>query len=132
VAKTIEAKRSGIDRCELCGVDVGGARERARHLRSAHPDYARNVFARIVAPLLFVAALAVLSILHAPPVAYLVAMGVSYAVLFFGRIGSRKARSKAGVRPSIGIGRMLREGGVRFVMLVPVALLIVLVLQRMK
>jgi hypothetical protein len=133
VARTMQKKRvmSDADRCELCGAVVGDARVRARHLRSAHPEYARNVGARIIAPLAFIVAVGVLSVFHAPPVAYLVAMGASYAFLFFGRVGSRKARAKAGARPSIGVKRTLREGGLRFVLLVPVLALVVFLLTKL-
>ena len=135
MAKTATAKTPKVqatDRCELCGARVGDARERARHLRSAHPDYARNVFARIVAPLVFVATTLVLSAVHAPPAAYLVGLGASYAVVFFGRVGSRKARLKAGAVPTIGVQRMLREGGLRFVLFIPFVALIVFVLSRLS
>ena len=132
MAKTMEPTRLNTsNRCELCGARVGDARERARHLRSAHPGYARNVVARIAAPFLFLVAVAVLSALHAPPIAFLVALGASYAAVFFGRAGSRKARSKAGAAPSLGVKRTLREGGVWFVLLVPVVVLIVFILSRM-
>ncbi|HYZ91229.1 MAG TPA: hypothetical protein VFA34_02405 [Actinomycetota bacterium] len=126
------AERLEADRCELCGARVGGARERARHLRSAHPGYARNVVARIAAPLVFVVAVVVLSALHAPPVAFLVALGTSYAAIFFGRIGSRRARTDAGADPTIGVKRTLREGGLRFVLFVPIVVLLVFVLSRMQ
>lgn len=119
------------DRCELCGARVGGARERAHRLRSAHPGYARNVVARIAAPFVFLVAVLVLSALHAPPIAYLVAMGASYAAVFFGRVGSRSARSAAGASPVIGVTRMVREGGLGFVLLLPVAALIVFGLSRL-
>ena len=130
MARAIATTQS-VDRCELCGARVGGARERAHHLRSAHPGYARNVVARIAAPFVFLAAVVVLSAVHAPPVAFLAALGVSYAFLFFGRVGSRRARSDAGVRPTIGIRRMLREGGLRFALLIPVCVLVVFVLARL-
>ena len=129
---TQTAKVTAVDRCELCGAGVGGARERAHHLRSAHPDYARNIIARLAAPFVFLAAVVVLSALHAPPVAYLVAMGVSYAFLFFGRVGSRNARSRAGATPTVGVRRLAREGGLRFVLLLPVAVLVVFVLSRLQ
>lgn len=130
MARTLE--RTNVDRCELCGERVSGARERARHLRSSHAGYARNVVARIAAPFIFLAAVAVLSALHAPPIAFLVALGASYAAVFFGRVGSRKARSEAGATPSIGVKRTLREGGLRFVLFVPIVLLLVFVLSRMQ
>jgi hypothetical protein len=130
MARTLERK-GAVDRCELCGARVGDARVRARHLRSAHPGYARNVVARIAAPFVFLAAVAVLSALHAPPVAYLVALGASYAALFFGRVGSRKARARAGASASFGVTRTLREGGLPFVLFVPVVVLIVFVLSRL-
>ncbi len=128
MAKTA-AKVQAADRCELCGAGVGDARERARHLRRAHPEYARNVYARLLAPFVFLAGVLILGALHAPPVAYLVAMGVSYAFLFFGRVGSRRARERAGAAPTIGIKRMFSEGGLRFALLLPVAALVVLALS---
>jgi hypothetical protein len=93
-----------------------------------HPEYARNVVARLAAPVVFLIAVAILSAVHAPPVAYIVALGASYAFLFFGRIGSRRARASAGALPSIGVRRMLREGGLRFVLFVPAVAAVVLVL----
>ncbi len=132
MARTMDhASAVTVDRGDLCGVRVGGARERAHHLRSAHPRYARHVVARIAAPFVFMAAVVVLSALHAPPVAFLVALGASYAFVFFGRVGSRRARSEAGVRPTIGVRRMLREGGLRFILLIPVCLLVVFLLSRL-
>jgi hypothetical protein len=81
-----------------------------------------------VAPIVLVIAVVVLSAVHAPPVAYLVALGASYAFLFFGRVGSRRARASAGAVPSIGVRRTLREGGLWIVLLVPVAALVVLLI----
>lgn len=128
MAKT-GAKVQAVDRCELCGARVGDARVRARHLRRAHPEYARNILERLAAPAVFLIAVAVLSALGAPPVAFLVALGASYALLFFGRVGSRRAREEAGVAPAIGVRRMLSEGGLRFVLFVPAVAAIVLVLS---
>jgi hypothetical protein len=133
MARTMEKKRKVVeaDRCELCGAVVGDARERARHLRSAHPQYARNVFARVAAPAVFLVGVGILSVLHAPPISYLVALAASYGVLFFGRVGSRKARAQAGARASIGVVRTLREGGVWFVLVIPVVALVVFLLSKL-
>ena len=124
-SQTVQA----ADRCELCGAGVGDARARARHLRQAHPEYARNVIARLLAPFVFLAGVLILGALHAPPLAYLFALGLSYAFLFFGRVGSRRARARAGAAPAIGVRRMISEGGLRFALLLPVAALVVFVLS---
>jgi hypothetical protein len=132
MAKTASQRPNvATDRCELCGASVGGARERAHHLRREHPSYARNVTARLAAPFVFLVLTAVMASLHAPTIAYLVSLAAAYALLFFGRLGSRKARAEAGAAPSIGVTRTLREGGAWIVLLVPVLALVVFLLSRL-
>jgi hypothetical protein len=58
-------------------------------------------------------------------------MGASYAALFFGRVGSRKARALEGITPSIGALRTLREGGLGFVLMIPIVALVVFALSRL-
>jgi hypothetical protein len=115
-----------LDTCDLCGTDVSGPRARAQHLRSAHPAYARNVLMRIAAPLVLATSLFVLAALRAPTVTLLLPVIVSCALVFVARIGSARARVAAGA-PAPGVRKLVRDGGLRFLLVFPALGVLVLV-----
>jgi hypothetical protein len=118
-------------RCELCGArDEGSFRSRMAHLKAEHPAYARGLILRLVAPLVFLVVVLALAALKAPSWAYLIGFGASFALLFFGKVRSRVERSRAGARPTIGIKRLVREGGLGFVLIIPAVALLILLLSR--
>ena len=127
MAATVKATTRDAQRCELCGYRSDGTiRDRIGHLRERHPGYARGLLLRVVAPLVFLVEIAVLAALHAPSWVFLVAFGVSYALLFFGKQRSRSERRKKGASPTMPLGRLMREGGLGIV-LVPIAAIVVLI-----
>jgi hypothetical protein len=118
-------------RCELCGArDEGTFRSRIAHLRKEHPAYARGLLFRLVAPGLFLIGVLALAAAHAPEWAYLIVLAVSFGLLFFGKIRSRLERSRAGARPTIGAKRLLREGGLGFVLIIPIVAMLIILLSR--
>jgi len=118
-------------RCELCGArDEGSFRSRIAHLRSEHPSYARGLFLRLIAPVLFLVLVLGLAAGHAPQWAYLVALVATFGLLFFGKVRSRVERSRAGTTPTIGIKRLAREGGLGFILLIPAVAVLILLLSR--
>lgn len=130
MAATVRAMESE-GRCELCGArDEGTFRSRVAHLRTEHPAYARGLLFRLVAPAIFVVAVLVLAATGAPQWVYLVALAVSFGLLFFGKVRSRVERSRSGTSPTIGARRLLREGGLPFLLIIPVVMLLLLLLSR--
>lgn len=121
-----------IDRCDLCGYRFeGGLRDRIRHLRGTHRAYARGVLLRVVAPFVFLGTILVLSALRAPQNAYVVALFVAFGLLFVGKLRSRTERRGAGARATLTVRQLLTGGGMRFVMLLPVVVLLLLALARL-
>lgn len=130
-AKVVAMNQQHVDRCELCGHRFeAGFAARMRHLRGSHPAYARGLLLRLAAPLAMIAGVLVLAVAHAPQWAYFVALGGSYALLFFGRVRSRLERTRAGATPSLSLRRILREGGLAFVLFIPVVAALVYLLGR--
>ena len=120
-----------MDRCELCGTRIAASsRDRVRHLRAAHPVYARGVLLRVAAPGLFLLEVLILGALRAPSWTFVVALVCSLGVLLFGKLRSRSERERAGVRPTLPFGRLLREGGLGIMLLVPIVAIIVAALGR--
>lgn len=118
-------------RCELCGArDEGTFRSRIAHLKAKHPAYARGLIFRLVAPGIFLVWVLLLAALKAPQWAYIVALAVSFGLLFFGKQRSRLERSRAGASPTIGAKRLLREGGLGFILIVPVVAMLIILLSR--
>lgn len=118
-------------RCELCGVrEEGTFRSRISHLKKEHPTYARGLLFRVVSPIVFLTSVLALSAVHAPTWAFLGAFGLSFALMFFGKSRSRVERSRAGAQPTIGMKRLLREGGLSFMLVIPVIALLILLLSR--
>jgi hypothetical protein len=115
------------DRCELCGYRSSGTfRDRVTHLRGTHPGYAQALLFRLAAPMLFLVEVVVMGALRSPPWAYLVALFSSFGLLFVGKQRSRSERRRAGARATLPMGRLLREGGLGILILLPlVAILIV-------
>lgn len=131
MAAKVAAMRQPVDRCELCGHRwEPGLAARMRHLRRSHPAYARGLLLRVAAPAVFLVTVLALAVTKAPPWAYLVGLGTSYALLFFGRIRSRTERSRAGASPALPVKRLLREGGLPFILLIPIVAAIVYLLGR--
>jgi hypothetical protein len=117
--------------CELCGYRSEGTfRDRMRHLKKEHPAYARGVLLRIVAPGLFLVEVLILAAVHAPPWVYIVALFTSFGLLFMGKVRARAERQKAGARPTMEFRRLLREGGLGFLLIVPVIALLIAMLSR--
>jgi hypothetical protein len=118
------------DRCELCGYRSNGTfRDRAGHLRKTHPGYARGVVFRLAAPMLFLAEVVALGALRGPPWAYLVALFSSFGLLFVGKQRSRNERRRAGARATLPMGRLLREGGLGILILLPLVAIVVVALN---
>lgn len=119
------------DSCELCGYQSDGTfRDRIRHLRRSHPAYARGLLFRLAAPAVFVVELGAMALAHAPEWVYLVALFSSFGLLFFGKQRSRAERSKAGLKPTIGFKRLVRDGGLAFLLVLPVIALLIAVVGR--
>lgn len=119
------------DQCELCGYRSDGTfRDRVTHLRGSHPAYARGLLLRVASPLLFLVELGILAALKAPQWAYLVALFSSFGLLFFGKQRSRSERHKAGARPTLPIKRLVREGGLGFLLILPVIAILIVALGR--
>lgn len=130
-SKPVAVKRPA-DRCELCGYrSTGTLGDRIGHLRREHPVYARGLLLRMATPLVFLAAVLGLAALRAPQWTFLVALGGSLALMAAGLGRSRAERARAGARPGVPLGRLLREGGLRIVLLVSfLALLLILATRR--
>lgn len=128
---TARSASTGSDRCELCSARIGpSARDRIGHLRAAHRAYATGLLLRVFAPGVLVLLVLVLSAAHAPPWAFVVALFAAFGLLFAGRVRSRAERRRAGTRPTLPLGKLLREGGVWFVLIVPVIAALMLLLGR--
>jgi hypothetical protein len=118
----------GDDRCVLCGYRSDGSfADRIRHLRGSHPDYARGLLLRLVAPVALVGIVGLLAVLHAPIWSYLVALGVAALLVTVGIITARRDPSRTSKLPNFA--QMLRSGGLRFV-LFGVAGVVLLILSR--
>lgn len=119
------------DRCELCGYrSDGGFRDRMAHLRSAHPAYARGLLLRLAAPPVFLVLVVALAAVKAPSWLYIVALFVSFGLLFFGKQKSRLARTKAGTTATMPLKRLVREGGLGFILIFPAIVLLILIISR--
>jgi hypothetical protein len=120
------------DRCELCGArNLDKSTDRLRHLRQKHPAYARGVLLRTLGPLVYLAELAILSAIQAPLWVYAMALAATFGMILFGIKRSRTERRRAGTAPGIGAGRLVKEGGLAFLLVIPaVALLVVAVAGR--
>jgi hypothetical protein len=129
MAATVRAMQQE-GRCELCGARADTARERIAHLRAEHPAYARGLLLRLFAPAILFLGVIILAALKAPSWAYVVVLALSFGALFFGKIRSRVERSRAGARPTIGFKRLVREGGLPFLLLIPAVVLIITLLSR--
>jgi hypothetical protein len=101
-----------------------------RHLKSEHPAYARGLLFRVAAPAIFLIELVILAAVHAPEIVYLIALFTTFGLLFFGRQRSRSERTKAGASPTLGLKRLVKEGGLGFMMIIPAIILLVVVLSR--
>ena len=118
-------------RCELCGArDEGTFRSRVAHLRKEHPAYARGLFLRVIAPVVFLAVILVLAALKAPAWGYVVGLGLGFGVLFLGKVRSKQERSAAGARPKMALKRVLLEGGMRFLIVIPAVAVLIILLSR--
>lgn len=117
--------------CELCGArDEGTFRSRVAHLRQEHPAYARGLLLRVVAPVVFLAVIFLLAALKAPAWAYVVGLGLGFGVLFLGKTRTRRERTAAGTTPKMALKRLLLEGGMRFVIVIPALAVLIILLSR--
>lgn len=124
------ATMNQADRCELCGYrSDGSARDRLRHLKETHPVYARGVFFRVAAPGVYLVELILMAALSAPPWMYVLALASSVGLLVLGKMTSRAARKSAGAQ-TFGINRLVREGGMPFLLLLPAIVLLVYTVGR--
>lgn len=118
------------ERCELCGHrSDGSARDRLRHLKESHPAYARGLFFRVAAPAVFLAEIFLIGVLEAPQWVYLVALFSSFALLVLGKLTARAQRKNAGAEV-FGIRRLVREGGMPFLLLLPAIVMLIALLSR--
>lgn len=128
---TAKASPASVDRCDMCGYQFEGSfADRLRHLRRTHPAYTRGVLLRVSAPFVFLALVGALAAAHAPTKTYIVALVGAYALLFFGKQASRSQRKKAGLRATPPVKKMLREGGLPFVLLIPILAVVLLFLSK--
>ena len=125
------ATMEDMNRCELCGHrSDGGFRDRMSHLKQSHPAYARSLILRMAAPGIFLIEILVMAAFHAPQWVFIVALFSSFGVLFVGKQGSRAERRRAGTTPTLPIKRLVREGGLGFLLIVPVIALLIAMLGR--
>jgi hypothetical protein len=116
------------DRCTLCGYRSDGSfADRIRHLRGSHPDYARGLLLRLVAPIALVGIVGFLAVLHAPTWSYIMALGAAVLLVALGIITARRDPSRTSKLPNPW--QMLRSGGLRFV-LFGIAGVVLLILSR--
>jgi len=128
-AKVIQMEET--NRCDLCGYrSEGGFLDRARHLKNEHPAYAKGLLFRVAAPGIFLIEVVVMAAIHAPEWAFIVALFSSFGLLFFGKQRSRAERRAAGTRPTMPLTRLVREGGLGFMLIVPVIALLIVVMSR--
>jgi len=119
------------NRCDLCGYrSEGRFLDRVRHLKSEHPQYAKGLLFRVAAPGIFLIEVLVMAAVHAPQWAFIVAIFSSFAFLFFGKQRSRAERRAAGTTPTMPLKRLVREGGLGFLLIVPVIALLIVVISR--
>ena len=119
------------DSCELCGYrSTGTFRDRIGHLKGSHPAYARGLLFRTVAPMLFLLEVLAAAAIKAPQWAFLVALFSSFGLLFYGKQLSRTERRRAGTAPTIGIRRLIKEGGLPFILILPVVVMLIMLASR--
>lgn len=125
-------RQAAAERCELCGAGTSDSvRDRFGHLRTEHPAYTWGLVLRMAAPLAFLAIVVALQALQAPTSTLLVAIGASAGLAIAGVAISRSARMESGAPAGAPLGRLLREGGLRFVILAGIlALMLVLASTR--
>src|SRR6266568_5134823 len=117
-AKVIQMTTEDPLRCELCGYrSEGDFRDRMRHLKSEHPAYARGLLFRVAAPAVFLIEVLVLAVAHAPQWAFIAALFVSFGLLFFGKQRSRTERKRAGTTATVPVKRLMKEGGLGFLLI---------------
>ncbi|MGH2830285.1 MAG: hypothetical protein ACRDJM_07355, partial [Actinomycetota bacterium] len=85
---------------------------------------------RLVAPMLFLAEVLALGALRAPQWAFLVAFFSAFALLFAGKQISRSARRRAGTTPTLPLKRLLREGGLAIVAVIPIIVILIVATSR--
>jgi hypothetical protein len=84
----------------------------------------------MAAPLVLLVLVLPLVALGAPQWTLIGALIVSFGMLFFGKQISRGERSRAGVRATLPLWRTLREGGLGFLVVVPIVALLILLRGR--
>ena len=125
------ATMDDTNRCELCGYrSDGGFRDRMSHLKGSHPAYARALLFRVAAPGIFLLEIIAMAAAHAPQWVYIVALISSFGMLFFGKQRSRLEHKRSGARPTLPFKRLIQEGGLGFLLIVPVIALLIAVLGR--
>lgn len=117
-SKAVRRAVVAMDRCDLCGAGSDGTfSDRTRHLRKEHPAYARGLLLRIVSPLVFLAAIVALQAARAPAWTAFVATAAGVGLALVGIVKVRGARSLSGAGSAASLGKILSEGGLRFVLL---------------
>jgi hypothetical protein len=121
-----------MTQCELCGNQLAGdgAKIRLAHLRQTHSGYARGLLLRMAAPFVFLLLVLAASATGAPSWVYPAALVVSVVVMLAGRRIARGARREAGAAPSVPVGRLIKDGGFRFVLMIPALMLLLIFLSR--
>jgi hypothetical protein len=118
VASKAMARAGVMDRCDLCGAGSDGTfSDRIRHLRKEHPAYARGLLLRVASPLVFLVTIVALQAVGAPVWSAIVAIAASLGLAALGITTARAARVQAGARSTAPLGKLVREGGLRFVLL---------------
>jgi hypothetical protein len=130
-ARPVKTRAPANEPCDLCGAPLGlGFRERWRHAWRNHPAYARGLLLRLIAPLAFIGLMIVLTAMHAPPVVLLGALGVCLVIVAIGVAQARTAKQAAGSPPSLRFRALLQHGGLRFLLLSVILVLLLITALR--
>lgn len=128
--KTARRAASQPDRCDLCGYSSKTPGDRFRHLRKSHPSYWRGLLLRFAAPMVFMVLVFASTTLRSPGWGFAIALAVSLALMILGQRSSREARRSAGLSASAPIRQLMKEGGLRIILLASVLGVMLYILSR--
>jgi hypothetical protein len=137
VAATRRTTARGVTRlpatepCDMCGAPLGlGFRERWRHAWQSHPAYARGLLLRLTAPILFLILAVTLTTIHAPAGLLVGALGLCLVIVAVGVTHARTAKRAVGSPPGLRLRALLKHGGLRFLLLSAVLVLLLITTLR--
>jgi hypothetical protein len=130
-ARPLKTRAPAIEPCDMCGAPLGvGFRERWRHAWRNHPDYARGLLLRLGAPLTFIGLIVILTAIHAPAGVLLGALGLCLVIVAIGVAQARTAKQAAGSPPGLRFRALLQRGGLRFLLLSAILVLLLITALR--